>query len=163
MSDAAQWVFGEMVKQHRDIEIWGVEPIEVCRCRGIRPGLNRVVVGTFCPQTALPEEFFDCIVFNDVLEHMAAPEQALRYAKSLLSPTRMDLWLPIPNVRYLPILWRLAARGGWEYGDCGVLDRTHRPFFYQIEHYRRCSKTKVTSRKTVFRELTLMRSIPQGK
>jgi 2-polyprenyl-3-methyl-5-hydroxy-6-metoxy-1,4-benzoquinol methylase len=123
----AAGVFGEMVKQHRDTEIWGVEPLSSVAAKA-SARLDHVVVGTFCPQTALPEEFFDCIVFNDVLEHMVEPEQALRYAMSLLSPNG-SIVASIPNVRYLPILWMLAARGSWKYGDCGVLDRTHLRFF----------------------------------
>ena len=35
----------------------------------------------------------------------------------------------IPNVRYLPVLWKLAVCGKWDYEDCGVLDKTHLRFF----------------------------------
>ena len=44
---------------------------------------------------------------------MVVPEQALSYAKTLLSH---DGWIvaSIPNIRYLPILWPLAAHGRLE-------------------------------------------------
>ena len=119
--------FGEMVKQRQEVEVWGVEPVSSVAAKAATK-LDHVIVGTFGPQTDLPEGTFDCIVFNDVLEHMVAPEQALRYAKTLLSPTG-SIVASIPNIRNLPILWRLVVHGGWEYEDCGVLDRTHVRFF----------------------------------
>ena len=119
--------FGQMVKRKREVEVWGVEPVSsVAAMASVK--LDRVVVGTFCPRSDLPQGTFDCIVFNDVLEHMLAPEQALRYAKSLLSRSG-SIVASIPNIRYLPVLWHLVVRGGWKYEDCGVLDRTHVRFF----------------------------------
>ena len=119
--------FGASLKQDRPIEVWGVEPFaSAAAIAGDR--LNRVITGSFGPETDLPAGAFDCIVFNDVLEHMVAPEQALRYAKTLLSAGGAIL-ASIPNVRYLPVLWQLGVRGSWEYGDCGILDRTHLRFF----------------------------------
>lgn len=119
--------FGGMVKRKQEVEVWGVEPVSSVAAKATAK-LDHVIVGVFGPQTDLPEETFDCIVFNDVLEHMVAPEQALRYAKTLLSPTG-SIVASIPNIRYLPILWQLVVHGGWEYQDCGVLDRTHVRFF----------------------------------
>ncbi len=119
--------FGQLIKQSRDVEVWGVEPAPSVAIRA-SARLDRVIAGDFCPQNGLPEGAFDCIVFNDVLEHMLQPEQALRYAKNLLSHDGCIV-ASIPNIRYLPILWHLAARGEWNYADCGVWDRTHVRFF----------------------------------
>lgn len=119
--------FGELIKQSHDVEVWGVEAApSVAATASTR--LDRVIVGDFGPQNGLPHGVFDCIVFNDVLEHMLEPEQALRYAKSLLSHNGCIV-ASIPNIRYLPVLWHLAARGEWNYADCGVWDRTHVRFF----------------------------------
>jgi 2-polyprenyl-3-methyl-5-hydroxy-6-metoxy-1,4-benzoquinol methylase len=120
-------IFGEMVKRRKKVEVWGVEPLSSVAAKA-SVKLDHVVVGTFGPKIELPESAFDCIVFNDVLEHMLAPEQALRYARSLLSPNG-SIVASIPNIRYLPALWQLVARGGWKYEDCGVLDKTHVRFF----------------------------------
>jgi 2-polyprenyl-3-methyl-5-hydroxy-6-metoxy-1,4-benzoquinol methylase len=119
--------FGELVKERQEVEVWGVEPIRSVAAKAAAK-LDHVIVGAFGPETDLPEGTFDCIVFNDVLEHMVAPELALRYARTLLAPTG-SIVASIPNIRNLPILWRLVVRGGWEYQDCGVLDRTHVRFF----------------------------------
>ena len=44
-----------------------------------------VINSRFDLETELPAGTFDSAVFSDVLEHMVAPEQELRYAKALLS------------------------------------------------------------------------------
>lgn len=119
--------FGAWLKQRRQIEVWGVEPFASAAAKAADK-LDRVITGPFGPEADLPAGFFDCIVFNDVLEHMVAPDHALRYAKTLLSAGGAIL-ASIPNVRYLPVLWQLGVRGSWEYGDCGILDRTHLRFF----------------------------------
>jgi 2-polyprenyl-3-methyl-5-hydroxy-6-metoxy-1,4-benzoquinol methylase len=119
--------FGASLKQTRQIEVWGVELVSSVAAIA-KTKLDRVITGLFEPETELPGGAFDCIVFNDVLEHMIAPEQAIRYAKTLLAPGGAVL-ASIPNVRTLPVLWQLVVRGRWEYGDCGLLDKTHLRFF----------------------------------
>jgi len=39
----------------------------------------------------------------------------------------------IPNVRNFALLYNLAIRGRWTYGDSGLLDRTHLRFFTRRE------------------------------
>lgn len=71
---------------------------------------------------------FDCIVFNDVLEHLIDPWETLVEARELLAPGG-SVVASIPNVRYAPVLWDLVARGQWPYRGDGVLDQTHLRFF----------------------------------
>lgn len=119
--------FGLFLKQQRQIEVWGVEPFPAAAAKAAEK-IDHVVLGQFEPGMNLPKSFFDCIVFNDVLEHMVEPELALRSAKDLLSPGG-TIVASIPNVRHLPVLWQLAVHGRWDYQDCGVLDKTHLRFF----------------------------------
>ncbi len=90
--------------------------------------LDRVIEGVFGPETGLPAGTFDCVFFNDVLEHMPAPEMALRYARDLLVPGGFVV-ASIPNIRYFPVVWQLMIHGRWEYEDEGILDKTHLRFF----------------------------------
>jgi 2-polyprenyl-3-methyl-5-hydroxy-6-metoxy-1,4-benzoquinol methylase len=119
--------FGETLKRTRGLEVWGVEPTRSAAAMA-KTKLDRVIEGMFGQQTVLPSGYFDCILFNDVLEHMLAPELALRYARNLLAP-RGAIVASIPNIRSFPTVWDLIFHGRWEYQDCGVLDKTHLRFF----------------------------------
>jgi 2-polyprenyl-3-methyl-5-hydroxy-6-metoxy-1,4-benzoquinol methylase len=119
----AEGAFGESLKKSRGIEVWGVEPVKSAAAAA-KTKLDRVIEGVFGPETALPEGTFDCILFNDVLEHMLAPEMALRYARDLLAPGGVVV-ASIPNIRNFPVLWELIVHARLEYRDCGVLGRVH--------------------------------------
>jgi len=123
----ADGAFGESLKRTRGIEVWGVEPTKSAAAAA-KEKLDRVVEGVFNPQAGLPAQSFDCILFNDVLEHMLAPELALRYARDLLAPGGVVV-ASIPNIRSFPTVWQLIFRARWEYQDAGVLDKTHLRFF----------------------------------
>jgi 2-polyprenyl-3-methyl-5-hydroxy-6-metoxy-1,4-benzoquinol methylase len=119
--------FGEALKRTRGIEVWGVEPTRSAAAAA-KAKLDRVVEGVFDRQTSLPPKSFDCILFNDVLEHMFAPELALRYASELLAPGGVVV-ASIPNIRSFPTISQLIFHARWDYQDAGVLDRTHLRFF----------------------------------
>ncbi len=123
----AEGDFGASLKRTREIEVWGVEPTKSA-ASAARARLDRVIEGVFAPEAALPARNFDCIIFNDVLEHMLAPEMALRYASSLLAPGGVVV-ASIPNIRYLPTVYDLLVRARWDYVDAGTLDKTHLRFF----------------------------------
>lgn len=76
----------------------------------------------------LAGETFDCIVCNDVLEHLADPWAVLRRAHGLLTPGGVVV-ASIPNLRYFPVLKELVLQAEFEYQREGVLDRTHLRFF----------------------------------
>lgn len=69
----------------------------------------------------------DCIVYGDVLEHLADPWLLLRRQAEWLGPEGMVLAC-IPNVSHWSVVAGLM-RGGWNYSDEGLLDRTHLRFF----------------------------------
>jgi 2-polyprenyl-3-methyl-5-hydroxy-6-metoxy-1,4-benzoquinol methylase len=119
--------FGGLLKRTRNLEVWGVEPVKSAAAKAMAR-LDCVIEGPFDSKTELPAGTFDCVVFNDVLEHMLAPEQALRHAKVLLARGGAVV-ASIPNIRHFPTLWQLMFHARWEYADCGVLDETHLHFF----------------------------------
>src|SRR5262249_12512675 len=90
--------------------------------------LDHVINDQFGRNCELNGKRFDCIVFNDVLEHMIDPYSALVYAKESLVPNGRVV-ASIPNVRYFDNVWSLLIDGSWEYCDAGILDRTHLRFF----------------------------------
>lgn len=71
---------------------------------------------------------FECIFFNDVLEHMLEPWDALATAHRWLAPGGTVV-ASIPSIQFFPVVIALVRRGRWDYADWGTLDRTHLRFF----------------------------------
>ena len=122
--------FGQLAKETRPNleEVWGIELHRESAMQA-EEVLERVVVGGV-PEAldSIPDEYFDCVVFNDVLEHLADPEEVLAIVKSKLRPGGYVV-ASIPNMREFQTLSKLIFRGSWEYQDSGILDRTHLRFF----------------------------------
>jgi SAM-dependent methyltransferase len=75
----------------------------------------------------LDERLFDSVLLMDVLEHLPDPAPVLAEARRLLRPGGR-LFVSVPNVANLTV--RLALLfGRFEYGDRGIMDRTHLRFF----------------------------------
>jgi 2-polyprenyl-3-methyl-5-hydroxy-6-metoxy-1,4-benzoquinol methylase len=80
---------------------------------------------------ALPKlagEHFDCIVLNDVLEHLVDPWDVLTRLRHFLAPDGVVV-ASIPNIRYHPVFKEFVLQGRWQYRQDGVMDRTHLRFF----------------------------------
>jgi len=107
--------------------IWGLEQNGAFGQEASRH-YDELIIGTFPEALVGHPARFDCVVFNDVLEHMVDPWEALRQARSLLKPGGAVV-ASIPNVRNARTLFDLVVRGDWTYVDMGVLDRTHLRFF----------------------------------
>jgi 2-polyprenyl-3-methyl-5-hydroxy-6-metoxy-1,4-benzoquinol methylase len=120
--------FGSNVKEKLGATVWGVEIVpEAARIAQAR--LDRVLradIGTALE--TLPARHFDCVTFNDVLEHLVDPYSVIAGVGRLL--TRGGIVVAsLPNVRHFPVAWDLIWKARWDYKDCGVLDRTHLRFF----------------------------------
>ena len=109
--------------------LYAVEPDEAAAAAAQRSGdYDLVVTGTFPEVEPELPGGLDAIYFNDVLEHMVTPEDALRAARRLLGPDGVVI-ASIPNVRNVGVVKPLILDGEWEYEDLGLLDRTHVRFF----------------------------------
>jgi 2-polyprenyl-3-methyl-5-hydroxy-6-metoxy-1,4-benzoquinol methylase len=121
--------FGDNLRLQRPqiTRLAGVEPLEAEAELARRGAYDEVYVGYF--PDALPAECraFDCVMLNDVVEHMPDPWQALVDVKGVLRPGGYVV-ASIPSCQYLPISLRIV-RGQWTYTDEGTLDRTHLRFF----------------------------------
>lgn len=74
------------------------------------------------------KEFFDCIIFGDVLEHLKDPWSAIQNASEALKPGGTIITC-IPNIRHIDTIYNLVVKGVWPYRDRGIHDRTHLRFF----------------------------------
>ncbi len=110
------------------VEVWGVEMDETAAGKAAAV-LDRVLQGDVAEVLSdLPAGHFDCIVLNDVIEHVPDPGALLRSLRPLLKPGGR-LVASIPNVRYFFNVVDLAVHGRWDYTEEGILDRTHLRFF----------------------------------
>ena len=107
--------------------LWGLEADPAAAASAGRR-YDRLLVGAYPGALAGCDEQFDCIVFNDILEHVVDPWAALRAAIPHLSASGTVV-ASIPNVRNIKVVLRLVVLGDWTYTDMGVLDRTHVRFF----------------------------------
>lgn len=111
-------------------ETWGVEinPIAAQKATEV---LNYVLVGDFnAVYDQLPRNHFDCVIFNDVLEHIYAPWDTISMVKSLLNSDGV-LVSSIPNFRYMSnLIIEILYHGEFSYKiEGGILDDTHIRFF----------------------------------
>jgi len=119
--------FGESLKAGRAIEVWGIEPNPNAAEKASHL-LDRVINAPFDADVALPDAAFDAVIFNDVLEHLADPWEALRIAARKLQPGGCVV-ASIPNLRQIDNLIHILRDGDFRYEPLGIRDRTHLRFF----------------------------------
>jgi 2-polyprenyl-3-methyl-5-hydroxy-6-metoxy-1,4-benzoquinol methylase len=67
---------------------------------------------------------YDCIVYADVLEHLADPISLLRRHVASLRPGGI-VYVTVPNFRNWQVFWELFIKGHVTYREAGILDYTH--------------------------------------
>jgi len=93
---------------------------------------------------------FDVIIFGDVLEHLASPEDVLRKVKKYLRPDGY-LAVSLPNVCHGDVILNLLM-GDFKYTSMGLLDATHLRFFGLrniIDLFSRCGYSVADLHTTV--------------
>jgi 2-polyprenyl-3-methyl-5-hydroxy-6-metoxy-1,4-benzoquinol methylase len=120
--------FGALLKHKHNCEVWGIEPNKQAANEAAKQ-LDKAINGLFVAE--MPElkgQKFDAIFFNDVLEHLPAPEEALNACKDLLSANGYII-ASIPNIRWYPVILALLRYKDFKYEPSGVMDKTHLRFF----------------------------------
>ncbi|MBZ9628408.1 class I SAM-dependent methyltransferase [Psychroflexus sp. CAK57W] len=122
---------GTFVKQIKDMyhtETWG---IEYMRSHGEQAEkvLDKVFIGE-CEKFIddLPNDYFDVIYFNDVMEHLIDPYMVLDKMKKKLTKNGQII-SSLPNIRYHNVLKMFILNKEWKYEESGVMDHTHLRFF----------------------------------
>lgn len=120
--------FAREVKRVLGGEVWGIE-LDPIAAAIAREHLDHVEIGDVDQCIAsIPSGAFDCVVFNDILEHLLHPDRTLRGVARVLAPHGVVV-ASIPNVRYIGNLYELLIKRDWEYKSSGILDRTHLRFY----------------------------------
>lgn len=119
--------FGKLVKDNTDCEYWGVEP-DVRFKNEANTNLDYFINDEFKNTLNIPCNYFDAIVFNDVLEHMLYPEDILIICKQFLKHNGLII-SSIPNIRFYTAIQEIIFNKDFPYQDSGTFDKTHFRFF----------------------------------
>lgn len=120
--------FASYIKQKEDLDAWGIELMP-------EPGeqakkiLDKVFIGP-CEDflVELPDNYFDVIYCNDVLEHLVDPYTVLGTLRKKLSKNGVVI-SSIPNIRYHDAFKKIVLQKKFEYEGHGIFDKTHMRFF----------------------------------
>jgi 2-polyprenyl-3-methyl-5-hydroxy-6-metoxy-1,4-benzoquinol methylase len=134
--------FGGKLKAQRDCEVWGIEIFPRAAELAAQRLDKVLVVDVEAGKLDLPADYFDCVIYNDSLEHLRDPWQHLRNIQTHLSPGGHVI-ASIPNIRFYQVMNDLYFKGEWRYQNEGILDQTHLRFFtkksiremFEIEGY----------------------------
>lgn len=119
--------FGKILKEHVGCVVWGVEPNQTVALEA-QQNLDKVINSPFDKNLNLEHQKFDCIFFNDVLEHLVNPYSALNICKLNLSKNGCII-SSIPNILHFDTIYKILITQDWKYEDAGILDKTHLRFF----------------------------------
>lgn len=149
--------------RREDREVWGIEYNQNVAALA-EEKCDKFLSGDFnVLYKELPATYFDCVIFNDVLEHLYSPWDVIRNVKSLLSDDGV-LITSIPNLRYVNVLFKeLLWEGEFRYRpEGGVMDDTHIRFFtsksiermhkeqgYQIRYHKGMNPCKSWKEKLI--------------
>ena len=134
--------------------VWGIEP-HISSAEIAKSNMDQVLVGTYEDVfEKIPNEYFDLVICNDVIEHMKNHEWFFSSIKCKMKKESF-LVASIPNVRHCHNLFNLLVKKDWKYLDSGLLDRTHLRFFteksiketakkysFKINKFKGINKTK---------------------
>jgi len=120
--------FGATVKHLHPVHYTGVDIFEKS-IAAASSNIDQVVLANI-DNDELPfaHNQFDCLIMNDVLEHLIDPWHALEELLTYLAPNG-HVVASIPNMRHYPVIKDLLINGQWQYKEDGVMDRTHLRFF----------------------------------
>jgi 2-polyprenyl-3-methyl-5-hydroxy-6-metoxy-1,4-benzoquinol methylase len=109
-------------------QYWGIEPFEEA-ANIAKTKMDKILVGFYDNViNEIPDNYFDLVIANDIIEHMEQPWNFLKSIKKKMAE-KASLVLSVPNVRYYDNLKNLLFYKDWKYVDAGILDITHLRFF----------------------------------
>lgn len=146
-------IMASQLKAKRSAEVWGVEIVAEA-AEDAAKRLDKVIsasVEEALPQ--LPDNYFDVIIFADVLEHLVDPYTVLEQIREKLKPGGI-VTASIPNIRHWSIFIELFE-GRWVYRKEGLMDSTHLRFFTRstiVDMFQKAGLV-VQDLKAIFKDL----------
>ncbi|MEZ4682170.1 MAG: class I SAM-dependent methyltransferase [Caldilineaceae bacterium] len=121
---------GADIKRRNQAEVVGIE-YDQTMAQVANQQLDRVIQGdieTIELDRILQPDYFDCIIFADLLEHLRDPWTVLQRSIQFLKPDGYVV-TSIPNISHITAIADILFRDYWPYRARGIHDRTHLRFF----------------------------------
>ena len=135
-------LFSTIIKERFNAETWGVDISNKAVAEASKV-MDHVFEGDAVEVlNELPEGYFDCLICNDILEHLADPEDFLIRVRRIMSENAF-ITCSVPNVRSWGNFIRFFVYKDWKYTDSGTLDRTHLRFFTKKSLVRTLQNCKI--------------------
>lgn len=115
---------------NKNREIWGLD-INADAAKEAKRICYKVLIGSIDSLIEeIPDNYFDCIIFNDVLEHLQEPWSVLETLKSKLSDNGVVV-SSMPNFLYINnLFFNILKNKDFKYNPKGgIMDITHLRFF----------------------------------
>ena len=120
--------FSRLLKDEWGCEVHGIE-VNPKAAEIAAEKIDRVFCGDAVELLPdLPDDYYDLITMNDVLEHLVNPYDFLNGLHQKISHTGI-IFAIVPNIRYHKALAKILYKKEFEYEDEGIFDRTHLRFF----------------------------------
>lgn len=106
-------------------ELWGAD-VYVPQKKGFHFVHGSIELDETCSQ--IPNNYFDLILANDVLEHLVDTE---RFMAIVFQKLKVGGYFvcSVPNARQIRLMFNLFVRGEFPRMDAGLFDRTHLRWF----------------------------------
>lgn len=102
---------------------------------------------------------YDAIIYGDVVEHLSSPLRVLRQLNRYLAPGGVVV-VSVPNVAHLWVRLSLLV-GRFDYGERGILDRTHLAFFTRRTFLAFLAAAGLTPREMAVTPVPLPAVVPE--
>ena len=120
--------FFEHISCEEITESWAIENAVDCS-ESLSTRFDKVFIGLFSSYSVeIPDNYFDLVVANDVIEHMTDHIGAIAEIKRVLRPGGL-LVGSVPNFLFFRNTYHVFGTCAFEYENSGVRDRTHFRFF----------------------------------
>ena len=123
----------QIKNEQPSVEAHGIELQPITKNGNKIDGIDSMTYGDIETMT-LPfeNEYFDCIIMGDVLEHLLDPLRTLEKLIKVLKEGGTFI-VSVPNIREIRTIYNIFIKGRFEYKKDGILDETHLRFFCKTD------------------------------
>jgi 2-polyprenyl-3-methyl-5-hydroxy-6-metoxy-1,4-benzoquinol methylase len=106
-------------------ELWGVD---IHKCNNEKIKFIKGSIESEVIKNTIPNNFFDLILANDVIEHLRYTEDFFIFAENKIKKNGF-LLVSVPNIRQIRVFYQIFLKGTFPRNESGMFDRTHLRWF----------------------------------